>query len=275
MPRHIKSGIFIHYYADDDLNKDDKVHEPHRDTHVLFNFAIAGTGRFMIDFNMHHLTAPVLTMTFPGQVHYVDSCKQVTGWSIAFDPLLVPAALMQLLEQIFKGPIRIERQACLYDQLVRILKLLQEFCEGATTAEQKAGLQGLLISMLHWLAGSMRVRCADIKRTNDRAKNIELAFKSLLQEHFTNHKKPSFYSEQLSISTAHLGDTIKAMTGKSVTTHIQEISLLEAKRLLFKTDLSVKEICFMVGYDDPVHFGKLFKRYCGLTPLEFRKKIRE
>ena len=79
----------------------------------------------------------------------------------------------------------------------------------------------------------------------------------------------------MNISTTHLGDTIKTMTGKSVTAHIQEMSLLEAKRYLYKTDLSIKEISFLVGYEDPVHFGKLFKKLCTVTPLEFRKQIRE
>lgn len=50
---------------------------------------------------------------------------------------------------------------------------------------------------------------------------------------------------------------------------------MEAKRLLYFTDNTVKEIAYEVGYDEPVYFGKLFKKITKLTPLEFRKKFRD
>ena len=275
MTRQLKSGIYLHRYQNNDLSREDKIHAPHRDTHALFNFAEQGSGRFLVDFKMHQLTAPVIVMVFPGQVHYIEACKNVTGWSIAFDPTLMGQELSQRLEQIFKSPLSIQKEGNLYKQLLTMLQLLQQFSESATTTEQSAAMQGLFVSMLQWLAGTLRARCAASHPASDRAKEIELGFKALLQRHFMEHKRPGFYSAQLRISTAHLGDTIKSLTGKSITTHIQEISLLEAKRHLYNTSLSVKEICFLVGYDDPVHFGKLFKKHCGLTPLAFRKKIRE
>lgn len=270
-----KSGIFMHHYVNEDLRQADNIHVPHRDTHALFNFATGGSCNFLLDFKKYTLTAPVIVMVFPGQVHYIDHCKNVTGWSIAFDPLLMDAELAQTLECIFKDPFALDADCSLYNQLVQLLQLLEQINRQANGSEQTAALQGLFVSTLQWVAGSLKDSCAQTAKVKDRSKAIELHFKTLLQAHFVSHKKPGFYSEQMNISTAHLGDTIKAMTGKSVTAHIQEISLLEAKRHLYKTDLSIKEICFLVGYDDPVHFGKLFKKTCGVTPLEFRKQIRE
>lgn len=270
-----KSGILIHHYVNEDLRRADNIHEPHRDTHALFNFAIEGSCNFLLDFKKHTLTGPVIVMVFPGQVHYIDRCQNVTGWSVAFDPLLMAPELAQTLECIFKDPLPVDPDCPLYQQLVQLFELLAQIYKQASGSEQTAALQGLFVSMLQWTAGSLKDSCGAAGKAKDRSKTIELHFKSLLQAHFVQHKKPGFYSEQLNISTAHLGDTIKAMTGKSVTQHVQEISLLEAKRYLYKTDLSIKEICFLVGYDDPVHFGKLFKKSCGVTPLEFRKQIRE
>ena len=67
---------------------------------------------------------------------------------------------------------------------------------------------------------------------------------------------------------------MKALTGFPVSVHIQQASILEAKRLLYFTDKSVKEVSYEVGYDEPVYFGKLFKKVTNLTPLQFRQQFR-
>ncbi|MCZ8216998.1 MAG: helix-turn-helix domain-containing protein, partial [Cyclobacteriaceae bacterium] len=73
----------------------------------------------------------------------------------------------------------------------------------------------------------------------------------------------------------HLNDTVKAFTSNSVSTHIQQISILEAKRQLYFTNKSVKEIAYDLGYDEPVYFGKLFKKITNHTPLAFRQQFRD
>lgn len=270
-----KAGILLHQYDNEDLNREDDIFEPHRDTHAIFNFATTGSSSFLLDFEKYALKAPVLVMVFPGQVHQIEHCLNVSGWSIAFDPILMNAELTKTLECIFRAPLPIDDTSSLYQELMQLLSLLTNMYEQASGTEQTAAVQGLFSSLLQWTAGKLKDSCPCTTKATDRASLIELGFKSLLQEHYVKHKRPGFYSDQLNISTTHLGDTIKALTGKSVTAHIQQISILQAKRYLYKTDLSIKEICFLVGYDDPVHFGKLFKKHCQLTPLEFRKQIRE
>ena len=45
----------------------------------------------------------------------------------------------------------------------------------------------------------------------------------------------------------------------------------EAKRMLLETEQKTYEISERVGYDDPSYFGRLFKKYTGFTPMEFRE----
>ena len=49
----------------------------------------------------------------------------------------------------------------------------------------------------------------------------------------------------------------------------------KAKQILKDTDLSIKDVSFMVGYVDPNYFTKLFKKYTGITSREYRKKLSE
>ncbi|GAB3935889.1 helix-turn-helix domain-containing protein [Larkinella terrae] len=96
----------------------------------------------------------------------------------------------------------------------------------------------------------------------------ELLFSMIRTKHLV-----SDYASLLNITPNHLNKTVKAMTGKSPTKWIDETILLEAKVLLCQTSLSVSEIAFEVGFGDSSYFTRLFKKYEGRTPTEFRRMI--
>ena len=47
--------------------------------------------------------------------------------------------------------------------------------------------------------------------------------------------------------------------------------ILKAQQLLLQTDLSVGEISLQCGYEDALYFSRIFSKYCGLSPAQFRK----
>jgi YesN/AraC family two-component response regulator len=63
---------------------------------------------------------------------------------------------------------------------------------------------------------------------------------------------------------------IKKVTGKTPLDLIAHIIILDAKAQLKSTSLSVKEIAINLGYSNVAFFDKYFKRYVGITPLEYR-----
>jgi len=93
---------------------------------------------------------------------------------------------------------------------------------------------------------------------------------SLIDKHFTELHEVSAYAKYLNISASHLSDVIKQQSGRSAIEHIHERLILEAKRLLFHTDCSVKEIAFQLGFEDASYFNRFFKRSTSTTPLAFR-----
>ena len=60
---------------------------------------------------------------------------------------------------------------------------------------------------------------------------------------------------------------------KPVKTYINDSLILEIKRLLMNTSLSIKEISYKTGFEDPTNFVKYFKKYTELTPIDFRKRF--
>ncbi|WP_225872400.1 helix-turn-helix domain-containing protein [Pedobacter frigidisoli] len=104
---------------------------------------------------------------------------------------------------------------------------------------------------------------------------VAKAFKQLLEKNYCIIKRPSEYANQLNISTAYLNECIKNTTGFSVSQHIQDRIILEAKRLLYHTNKSVKEISFVLGYEDYPYFSRIFTKATGMSALSFRKKNHE
>lgn len=78
------------------------------------------------------------------------------------------------------------------------------------------------------------------------------------------------YASALHLSLSYLNEAVKEATGFTVSYWIQHEILLEAKRLLYYSGGSVKEIAHELGYDDHAYFSRLFKRAVGKTPGAFR-----
>lgn len=77
------------------------------------------------------------------------------------------------------------------------------------------------------------------------------------------------------ISSDHLGKVFKKSTGLTVVDFITEHRLSKAKELLACSDLSISDICEMVGFSDVYYFSKVVKKYEGVPPSALRELIKE
>lgn len=92
------------------------------------------------------------------------------------------------------------------------------------------------------------------------------------------------YREKISVAQAaaalgvhptYLSRTFKSFTGKSPTRFILDLRLGHAKRLFTEQpDCEIKEIAFEVGYTDQGYFSRIFKKYTGMSPSEYREQSR-
>lgn len=105
-----------------------------------------------------------------------------------------------------------------------------------------------------------------------RSEMISRQFKVHLELEFVRKKRPTDYSEDLNISTVYLNECVKNTTGKAVSYHIHQRVILEAKRFLYHSSKSVKEIATELGYEDHSYFSRLFKKVTGISALAFKIK---
>jgi len=246
---------------------------PHRDTHYLLVLATQGQYSVNLDFEPVAFVAPALLVVFPGQVHHLIGMASQQGWGISVAAALLDSDAQLLLEKVFSRPQALDVSSDFYPRALALVELMENLQSGTTNLHTHKAVHALLNALLSLMAGQFTTGVTGAKPTESRGGLIEQAFIRLLKQYYQTWKQPAHYAAQLAISVAHLNDTVKAITGQSVSAHIQQRSMLEAKRLLYFTDLSIKEIGYQVGYDDPVYFGKLFKKLTGSTPRHFRQQF--
>lgn len=97
-------------------------------------------------------------------------------------------------------------------------------------------------------------------------------FIDLLFKQYKQHRQTGFYADKLNITPKYLSKIIKEETGSSVQDWIFQLILFETKSLLRSTNMHVAEIANHFNFPDSSSFGKFFKKYEKLTPLEYRNR---
>lgn len=89
---------------------------------------------------------------------------------------------------------------------------------------------------------------------------------------FKNMDNPQFdvdsFAAEAAVSRTLLHNKLKKITNLSTTEFIKMVKLTEAKKLLIKNELSVSEIAYKVGFNDPAYFSRSFKKYFKVAPSE-------
>jgi AraC family transcriptional activator of pobA len=99
-----------------------------------------------------------------------------------------------------------------------------------------------------------------------------LRFLEMIRDHFPENYSVAQFAEQLQTSEAKLNEVSKLHTGKTAQNVVYSLLISEAKRLLiYREDLSVKEMAYQLGFNDPFYFSNFFKKHTGLSPKAYKE----
>ncbi len=245
----------------------------HRDSHYIFTFMESGHVRMMVDFNRVEAEGACIFCVLPGQVHQGLLMKDVSGWFAAVKTDLVPEPVRAVFEESLAEiePLPVVQEWI--DRLNRSAEVLHK----CSTDEMLSDKQGILVirSLLSAFTGMyafIYTQNADPEISGEsRSLQLTRAFRILVRRNFRTLKSPSGYAGLLNISRSYLTEVVREVTGKSAQFWIHQEMLTEAKRSLFFTGLTVKEIAYGLGYSDHAYFTRLFSRLEGKSPTEFRE----
>ncbi|MBL1281237.1 MAG: AraC family transcriptional regulator [Fluviicola sp.] len=269
MNEQFSDGIAIAKTSTKDLEFD-IIKQAHRDDYHLFLLSEKGTALFEIDFQKYKSKPNTVIYIQPYQVHRILTIDNVEFSALLISNENLNPEYLKLLKDIAPAnPLALDKEtfAIISETAALCIKIANRkeyILDHLLLKDSCNTLIGLVISQ--YLIQSKPVA------SHSRFEVITKAFQSVLESNFITTKRPSDYSDKLKISAVYLNECVKKTTGHPVSHHIQQRIILEAKRLLYHSNKSVKEIAFELGYDDYPYFSRLFKKVTGITALTFRNK---
>ncbi len=266
-------GVVISRASFDDLSGSEDIGHSHRDDWHLFILQEAGTTIFEIDFQQHEIRPSSVIYIHPTQVHRLVAFQSagICTWAINNESL--KPEYLELLEGITPVvPMYLDEEtfSVIHATVLLGIKYAERKSEALYSALLKDNCNTLVA-----LVASQYLALPLSSTAFSRYGNITRAFKAALEKDFKSVKSAGKYADALNISTAYLNECVKNTTGHSVSSHIRQRIVLEAQRVLYHSDRSVKEIASDLGYDDYSYFTRLFSGITGMSPTAFRSKNHE
>ncbi len=98
-------------------------------------------------------------------------------------------------------------------------------------------------------------------------------FKKILSRDFKKERSIKYYADSLFTTNKYLSDQIKKYSGKPARKYIDEMVILEAKIMLQNPNLTIAQISDELHFPNQSFFGKFFKNYTDLSPLQYKKSL--
>lgn len=238
---------------------------PQRPNFHTIYLGTRGRGTHVIDFAPVPLGAGYATIVARGRVQqFVHTAagpvdKRPDAWLLLIEPAFLAGTPPAL------SPSLAEPAVALGDAAPDLLALADQLA-----AEQARPLDAQQPALLEALLRAVLLRLERLVHAGTPPVPELARFFTILERDFARTRAVSYYAKEAGISPRRLGELLVAHTGKSTKQAIDDRVLLEHKRLLAHTALSVKELADRTGFDEPTNLVKFFRQRTGQTPLEFR-----
>lgn len=133
-------------------------------------------------------------------------------------------------------------------------------------------MESIAGSVLVWICREALKQGAAPDRLQGKNDRYFLSFTDLLEEFFRTQKPIQFYADKIGITPARLNTLCRRLAGRTALQMLHERLLLEAKRNLTYTSMTISEVSFHLGFSEPAYFTRFFKRMTGQTPNDFRQR---
>ena len=267
-------GVYLKTIISKTSVSSDRYAFSHTDDYYFFGFIEEGRCRLNIDFKECTFEKGSLAIIRPGQVHRIIDAYNLSANFLTIDSVLVNKEEKRLLERYGRQEIQlsdISELKPLLSILARRLSCTEEPSSKPIVQRLTTVIVGLVVENIV----NATIVQSKLQGNINRYKEIAWEFRDLLESNVRTNRAPSFYAERLNITVAYLNEAINAVLGTSVSRHIQDEIILQAKRKLVYTTASVTEIAHSLGFDDYSYFTRLFTKVAGVSPTLFRRTYHE
>ena len=240
-----------------------------------------GMGRLKADFSEYGFQQNTLLSFAPYQPFMISTGEPIKGMAINFHPDFFCIHKHQkevacngvLFNNIYHPPVLALEQADT-DKLFILIEEMKTEMQQTKLAQYE-----LLVSYLKvFLISSSRIKVqqtpqAQIDFADNKEPFILQNLKDAIELHYKNKHSAGDYADLLHISSKALARITKNHFNKTLTDLISERIIIEAKRELYLTSKTVKEIAYELGFSDEYYFSRFFKTNADVSPQLFRDTV--
>jgi AraC family transcriptional activator of pobA len=251
----------------------------HRDLHQLL-VIFSGGGEMEAETRRQPVRAPALLIVPAGVVHGFSFAEDTEGYVVTLADTLLRDLARD--EPSFRSLFADVNCASLDADPVHVQEFVQEFGDTlpklrrelvwsapASAAAATARLTTLLVSAVRALHQPAEVASA--------AGNARAALVARLREKIETHLRGGLsvaqYAKSLNVTPARLRAACMEVTGKTPIRVLEERLVLEAKRNLTYTNMTIAQIAYYLGFTDPAYFSRFFSKLAGESPAAFRRRV--
>lgn len=261
------------------MDSDAQAEYAHRHDHYELLFIEEGQGKHFIDFESYPIQANTFYFLSKDQVHFWELTCPLKGYALLFPEDFLSFPLSDVVRAHDSGFFHKVAQAPFLnldtksaDDVASILEEMEaEFYN--EHAQSLSALRAYFHILLTKLARLHAAKHTDLDSSH--STSIVKQFEQLVAQHYRTEHSVKDYAKRLGVSSSHLRDTVKAVTGQAPGHIIRQRLALEAKRRLAHEDATIAEIGYRLNFEDASYFARFFKRETGLSPLAFRQQFRE
>ena len=175
--------------------------------------------------------------------------------------------LFEIFEQQNVLSLNPEQQLWLEDHLFK----LEAEKEKNKNPESLLYLKVMIIELLIFIKRLAEESSShNLNYPDQKHKNIS-KIAAFISENYQQDLSLDYLAEEFNYSPAYLSRAFKEVTGFNFVEYKNNVRIKEAGKLLQQSSLSVTEIASRVGFNNITHFGRIFKEFTELSPLEYRK----
>lgn len=228
------------------------------------------SGYHTIDLETYSIKPPMVFLIRKDQMHCWDIQSEPSGYVVIIKKSFVDDSSDLEMKHLFS---EISKSTCIYPEdhsvIEQILQLMTNEYKSTSGSSGDMVLEGLLKALLAKLNRTPRPKHNQFTKQS----NLFEAYKSLLNQSDQLINHVAHYANLLHTTPQNLNAVCRKEGQISAAELLSECIIIEAKRLLNYTDLTISEIGLNLGFTDNSHFTKYFKRFTQKTPTAFRSKL--